>query len=190
MNYKVDLLSMCKKFLESPSSGGVVYSQSAEHFRRGIYCDPSIPGPQGKPIPSNPSKSSKPIAITTPDFILGYKPTNDVKKIEGAIANNKKEFNQLSKQIDNGIIVNQNNNKVYSVDDGKKKVIAKNQTGEPLTSDVFGKNIQEVAPLTTGNKTTTNKTIAIKNNNKTQGFNVNRLLRRIDILETTVQSLK
>ena len=72
----------------------------------------------------------------------------------------------------------------------RRKSLQKNQTGEPLTSDVFGKNIQEVAPLTTGNKTTTNKTIAIKNNNKTQGFNVNRLLRRIDILETTVQSLK
>ena len=132
----------------------------------------------------------KPIAITSPDFILGYKPTKGIKKLEGGIANNMKEFKQLTAQIDNGIIVNQSNDKVYSVENGKKKVIAKNKTGESLTSDVFGNNIKEVAPLTTGNKTTTNKTIAIKNSNKTQGFNVNRLLKRIDTLETTVETLQ
>ena len=144
---------------------------------------PTLPFAPIDPIPFD--EISKPIAITTSSFLFNTKSKKLQKeKLEGAIASNSKEFKQLIKQIDNGIIVNQSNNKVYLVDDGEKKVIAKNKSGDDLTEDNFSKNINFINPDKIINTVATNK------NNSGSGVDINKLLNKFNEMDKTIGKLQ
>ena len=181
ITYEVGLLSMCYSFALFPAfhddDNPRIYAKSAADAQNGIFCDPTKQ-------PSKSSNPSKPIAITSSDFILGYKPTKDVKKIEATITNNKKEFKELIKHIDNGIIVNESDDKIYAVEDGKNKIIAKNKTGDDLTQENFGKNIKFIDSDKIINSVATNK------NNSGSGVDINKLLNKFKKMEKTVGKLK
>ena len=139
--------------------------------------------PAPKPIPLA-NKPAKPIGITTPDFIFDLKPTKETKKIEATIVDNKKELKQVLKDLNGGIVYDQAGRLVYSIQDGKKNVIAKNKTGEDLTQDNFGKNIKFIDSDKIINSVATNK------NNSGSGVDINKLLDKFNKMERAVGKLK
>ena len=139
--------------------------------------------PAPKPIPLA-NKPAKPIGITTPDFIFDLKPTKETKKIEATIVDNKKELKQVLKDLNGGIVYDQAGRLVYSIQDGKKNVIAKNKTGDDLTQENFGKNIKFIDSDKIINSVATNK------NNSGSGVDINKLLYKFKKMERTVGKLK
>ena len=144
---------------------------------------PTLPFAPINPTPIDELR--KPIAITTSGFLFKINSKNNRKnELKGAVASNNKEFKQLSNQIDNGIIVNQSNNNVYLVDDGEKKVIAKNKSGDDLTEDNFSKNINFINPDKIINTVATNK------NNSGSGVDIKKLLNRFNKMDKTIEKLQ
>ena len=101
---------------------------------------PTKPINFGPISPTNGSKPAKPINIKDLGFQFDYKPSKriDTKKIEAVIVENNKEVEQMAGMFDdNSIIVDQKSNKIYSVVDGEKTVIAKNKSGEDLKKHLW-----------------------------------------------------
>ena len=176
-----------------------VLSLNARNQQYGLTYERHVPrcsrpiGSNGnkKPICNKPNPKSAPLKLN-----YSRNQTDDPKKIEGGIASNNKEFNELSKQIDHGIIINQRTNKIYSITGDIKTVVGGIKPGQKPTDDVFGNNIDVVTPLTSGNKTPINNNV-IRNNPKINnslgegsGINIKRLLKRVESLETTVKTLR
>ena len=126
----------------------------------------------------NSSSLAKPLEISNPEFKLEFKPTKSIKGIEATIANNKKEFKELIKAIDNAIIFNKSDNNIYSIQDGKKNLFAKNKTGEDLTKDNFGENIKFID----------SDTIVV--NDSGSDIEISELLKKVNGMEITIKDLR
>ena len=110
---------------------------------------------------------------------IDFTPTKGIKKLEGTIANNNKELKALTQKIDNGIIYNESDDKIYSVKDGKKTFIAKNKTGKELNKNIFGDNIKYI-----------NADKIIDQRNSDSNISVNKLLKKFNSMEETIEELK
>ena len=115
-----------------------------------------------------------------------------------AFVDNNKDFKSISEELKNHtnlVIYNKANDKLYSLNDGKKKCIAVNKTGEPLTDDNFGKkmkplNVEDV--LSDATETKYKPTTTLFNNLRTQkinGVDFTNLVKRVESLESIVSSL-
>ena len=123
---------------------------------------------------------------------------NNYIRTEYTIVDENKSFKSLSgglEDIDNLVVYNKANEKLYSLNDGKKKCIAVNKTGEPLTDDNFGKkmkflNVEDI--LSDATKTKDKSQTTLTNNLVTQkinGVDFTNLVKRVESLESIVSSL-
>ena len=140
---------------------------------------------------------TKPIVIKDENNIPTF--TNNVHT-RYAIVDNNKSFKSISDglgDIENLVVYNKANDKLYSLNDGKKKCIAVNKTGEPLTGDNFGKKMK---PLSIDMSTDDLPKTKLKSNVRTNLFNnlhtqkingvdFTNLVKRVESLESIVSSL-
>ena len=117
-----------------------------------------------------------------------------------AFVDNNKDWKSISDQLkdhENVVIYNKANDKLFSLIDGKKKCIAINKSGEPLTGDNFGKKMK---PLSidgntddlTKTKDNSNGPTTMFNNlwlGKINGVDFTNLVKRVESLESIFSSL-
>jgi len=116
---------------------------------------------------------------------INFQADKNIKEIEYSISTNKKNLNSAAKKIENGIIYNKSDKKLYSINDNKKTVIAINKSGEHLTHKHFGDNMNHFE-INTNNNTIDNSTTASKG----QAQKIKAFEKRILALETKIESLK
>jgi hypothetical protein len=115
---------------------------------------------------------------------INFQADKNIKEIEYSISTNKKNLNSAAKKIENGIIYNKSDKKLYSINDKKKTVIAINKSGEHLTHKHFGDNMTLFA--NDENKTIENTTTF----GNGQAINITAFEKRILALETKIESFK
>ena len=132
---------------------------------------------------SEPFKPKKPFKLRELTNI-NFQADKNIKELEYSISTNKKNLNSAAKKIENGMIYNKSDLKLYSINDKKKTVIAINKSGEHLTHKHFGDNMTLFA--NDENKTIENTTTF----GNGQAINITAFEKRILALETKIESLK
>jgi hypothetical protein len=117
---------------------------------------------------------------------LNNKKIDPKKKLLVGVCDTNNDFKDLIAEIVNGIIVNESNNKIYSIIDSIKKVIGKNKSGEDFTDENFGDKVKVV----TNNGTISNNTTISETENTSSSIDINTLLKKFNKMEKTIKNLK
>ncbi len=72
---------------------------------------------------------------------INFQGDENIKEIEYSFCANNKDLRSLAKKMEEGIIYNKSNKKIYSVSDKKTTIIAINKSGKELTDEYFGDNM-------------------------------------------------